>query len=177
MSWLAMRIRCRNPKCNDYHLYGGAGITVCKRWQGFENFLTDMGERPPGMVLDRIKCDQNYEPSNCRWVTWVDSANNRRNTMFVLFNGKRLPVAEVERAMGFSKGTIRHRAKEGVDVTTLHWGNSRSGIFNPNSKCTEEVVRKIRSAVGSVSIIGKQFGLSNYCVWSIRKRKAYKNVE
>jgi hypothetical protein len=176
ISWLAMRIRCKNPKCNDYDRYGGAGITVCKRWKRFENFLADMGERPVGMVLDRKKNNRNYEPSNCRWVTWVDSANNRRNTAFVLFNGKRLPVAEVERILGFSKGTVRHRAKEGIDVATLHWGNSRPGVLNPSSKCTEEMVRKIRASIGPDRIIGKTFGLSKYCVWAIRKRKTYKNV-
>ncbi len=176
MSWKSMHDRCERPKCNDYHRYGGAGISVCKRWAMFENFLKDMGERPAGMVLDRMDNEGNYEPGNCRWVTWVDSANNRRNTAMALFNGRFLPVAEVEREMGLCKGAVRHRTKAGVDVATMHWGNARPGTLNPQSKCSEEMVRQIRAASGPDRIIGKQFGLSKYCVWAIRKRKSYKNV-
>lgn len=44
--WTSMRQRCSNPKYPAFHLYGGAGVTVCDRWQIFENFTTDMGPRP-----------------------------------------------------------------------------------------------------------------------------------
>ena len=76
--WSAMKQRCINPSNSSYRIYGARGIKVCDRWQKFENFLEDMGERPKGLQLDRIDIDGNYEPSNCRWVTPLDNANNRR---------------------------------------------------------------------------------------------------
>lgn len=78
-SWKAMRKRCLNPNAPKYRLYGGRGITICERWDYFENFREDMGERPIGLSLDRIDNDGNYEPGNCRWATQKEQQNNRSN--------------------------------------------------------------------------------------------------
>ena len=84
-----MKQRCSNPNQYAYQYYGAKGIKVCKEWaDSFEAFLRDMGTRPgPEYSLDRIDCDGDYEPGNCRWATKSEQSRNRN---YSLSNG--LPV-------------------------------------------------------------------------------------
>ena len=79
LSWHNMIQRCENPKAINFQNYGGRGIKVCESWHKFENFLTDMGERPPGKTLDRIDNDGAYESGNCRWSTHHEQNMNQRD--------------------------------------------------------------------------------------------------
>ena len=75
--------RCYNKKSRSYKYYGLRGIKVCDRWSIFENFLTDMGEKPLGYDIDRIDTIGDYSPENCRYTTREINANNKRNKRFV----------------------------------------------------------------------------------------------
>jgi hypothetical protein len=113
--WIGMIKRCGNSKSDQFHNYGGRGISVCERWKVFNNFLDDMGERPSGMSLDRFPDrDGDYEPGNCRWSTPAQQAQNTNRTM----------VNEVSVAL------IRHmRCRGSLQADLAHaFGVSRSNI-------------------------------------------------
>ncbi len=78
-SWQAMLARCRNPQRDTTRKYSGRGITMDPRWDSFDAFLADMGERPDGTTLDRRDNNGNYTADNCQWATPVQQARNRRN--------------------------------------------------------------------------------------------------
>lgn len=92
----AMKYRCFNEKAQEYHRYGGRGITVCEEWKkdflAFRKWAIDNGYKEnKGLTLDRINNDGNYEPTNCRWVNRGIQALNRGTTIMMTFNGKSKP--------------------------------------------------------------------------------------
>lgn len=78
-SYGSMMDRCYRPTDPSYAGYGGRGLTVCERWHKIENFVEDMGLRPPGKTLDRKDNDKGYSKENCRWATHSEQQANKRN--------------------------------------------------------------------------------------------------
>lgn len=98
--WCSMRERCGNPKHQAYAGYGGRGITVCERWQSFENFLSDMGERPYGLSLERRENNQGYSKDNCVWATRKQQSSNRRNNIMICWDDHVMTLKDASQHFG-----------------------------------------------------------------------------
>ena len=105
--------RCTNPNNPAYHNYGGRGITLCKRWRKFENFLADLGVQPEGMTLDRIDNSKGYSPNNVRWVTKAENTRNTRRCVMVEINGEAKPINVWCREFGVPYVTFKQRKRNG----------------------------------------------------------------
>jgi hypothetical protein len=113
-TWTAMLGRCGNENNQNYFRYGGRGIRVCERWLAFENFLADMGERPPGLTLERIDNDGNYEPGNVRWATPKEQANNTRRNHVIQTSRGPLSLTQVAEIAGITKVALHYRMRKGL---------------------------------------------------------------
>jgi hypothetical protein len=96
-SWHSMMSRCYDQKDSRFSSYGARGITVCERWHDIENFLVDMGERPPDrngarpkFSLDRIDNDKGYDPDNCRWATTRQQMETRSTTKLSMVSAREI---------------------------------------------------------------------------------------
>jgi hypothetical protein len=107
-SWQMMHQRCSNPANGNYQRYGAKGISICSRWDRFENFLEDLGERPIGTSLDRIDSSGNYEPSNCRWATREQqNVNTTRWAGYRSIDGERISVRAMAHILAMPEHILR----------------------------------------------------------------------
>lgn len=108
--WRAMLARCENPNHVHYHCYGGRGITICKKWMKFENFLEDMGEPPTNKhQIDRINNDGNYNKNNCEWVTPKQNSRNSRSNRLIEFDGKTQCISAWAEELDMNYNTLLSR--------------------------------------------------------------------
>lgn len=113
-SWISMRERCTDPNHKNYKNYGSRGITIDPRWDSFKNFMLDMGRKPdPKFTIEREDVNGNYEPKNCKWISRKDQGRNRRNSVFVTYNGKRMLLIDIVEELGLSRGIVYGRLKAG----------------------------------------------------------------
>jgi hypothetical protein len=116
-SWQALKQRCTNPNNPHWDNYGGRGIEV--RFASFEEFYAEVGERPPGLTIDRIDNDGHYERGNLRWATRSEQQLNRRNAVFVEIDGKKHRLHELTKKSGIPRTTIFDRAARGLSMTEV----------------------------------------------------------
>lgn len=114
--WRHMRERCEKKHHKSYSSYGGRGITVCQRWAKYENFLADMGLIPINMTLGRIDNNLGYSKGNCRYETFKEQANNRRNSVFITFDGKTLTLSQWAEVFNIGHDTLSRRISSGWNI-------------------------------------------------------------
>lgn len=117
--WQSMKQRCSNPRHKSYHSYGGRGISVCDAWLDdflrFRSWALANGHQKD-LTLDRIDNDGNYEPGNCRWVTWAGQATNRRTNRLITHSGEPKTLADWARTAGIGITTLHARLAAGWSI-------------------------------------------------------------
>ena len=141
-----MKRRCYNPEEKFYKDYGGRGIKVCGEWmdkkEGHSNFQKWAVENgwEEGRSIDRIDVNGNYEPSNCRWATPEEQANNRRNNNYVTINGVTKTTSEWARQIGISQNAFTGRINSGWTGEEL-----LKPKFKPLKMSKAEMAKEIRA--------------------------------
>lgn len=116
--WCSMKVRCYSKTNPRYKEWGGRGITMCAEWKdsflAFYKWSVENGYNDE-LTIDRIDNNGNYEPSNCRWATLKEQANNTRRNHFITFNGETHTISEWSERLGIGRGVIKDR------IEKLHW--------------------------------------------------------
>lgn len=177
--WRAMVRRCRPLERGGHVDYGGRGISVCQRWKdSVVNFVSDMGERPKGMWLERIDNDGNYEPENCRWATPTEQAANRRSTNWVVVGGERVPLEEAARRLNAGSRAIRNWAKDRslpIQDAIDWYARQDNTIKRPRSIPSKEVeINGVRLSLAEAAAI---LGVTSHVVISRASEKKVSHQE
>lgn len=127
--WRDMRGRCHLPSHQAWHNYGARGIQVCDAWAAsFGAFWKDMGPTyESGLTLDRKNNEGHYEKENCRWVSFVTQANNRRGNRYLDTPAGRMTVAQASRKYGIGQTTILYRLDHGLRPLSKSSTSSTAG--------------------------------------------------
>lgn len=126
-----MITRCKYSCAREYKNYGGRGIKVCQEWdntnpEGYKNFKSWMVEQgydetlPRGaQTLDRIDCNGNYSPRNCRLISNLEQQANTRKNIFITYNNETHHISEWSRITGISKNSLISRFKAGLTAEEI----------------------------------------------------------
>ena len=177
--WRTMHSRCYNSNQKSYKDYGAKGVIVCQRWhgkEGFSNFSLDMGHQKIGDTIDRINSNGNYEPSNCRWATRTEQANNKSNNNFITANNETKTLAQWSARLGCTPNAIRIRLKKGMspdEAVTMPIPK------RPNSKLSEADVIYIRETYPMLSLqkLASKLLVSKKTVLNVVQGKIFTDVK
>lgn len=107
--------RCENPNMKHYKHYGGKGVHICDTWRNdFMSFYEWAMKN--GLTIDRIDANGNYEPSNCRWATQKEQANNTTRNRVIEYKGERKTLKQWAEFLEFDESVLRSRLNHGWSI-------------------------------------------------------------
>jgi hypothetical protein len=127
--WMGMIARCYSPTATSYHNYGAKGVTVCEEWLDyfvFKEWAYKSGYED-NLTLDRFPDKKgDYGPTNCRWATYKQQANNKTNNAILNIDNQSKTISEWADLSGINQSRISTRIKLGWDV--------KRAVFQPITK-------------------------------------------
>lgn len=167
--WQGMIARCQRVGDARWVDYGGRGITVCERWQTFENFYADMGDKPTGRSLDRIDNDGNYEPGNCRWATQKEQCSNTRRNVWLTWQGRTMHASDWAKELGVSRQRIEQRLRRFGENSPHTF--ARRGEFTPVARPKAKQAPKLTRVNGknACGVCGERGHNRQTCANQIRQ--------
>jgi hypothetical protein len=161
--WCGMKERCNNPNSTGYSNYGGRGIKVCDEWNNdFQKFYDDVHEGyEPGLHIDRIDINGNYELGNTRWVTPQENMRNKRNNVTIDSALGPMKYWELAEATGLPLSTLYTRHSKGYpdELLTLPQGFTKGTKMSPmhfkpffenGMWMNEKAEKQLNDAIGAV---------------------------
>lgn len=142
--WGRMKARCNNPNNDNYHNYGGRGISVCDEWNDyipFKKWALENGYND-NLTIERIDVNGNYCPENCKWATIKEQSNNKRDNVIFAYNGRNLTLTQWSEVTGIDKSTLWERlniCKWSVEkALTVPVGDAHKYEFNGEKHTLKE---------------------------------------
>ena len=165
--------RCCKPEHPCFAYYGGRGITVCDRWlKSPQAFIDDIGPRPVGMTMDRIDNDRGYGPDNFRWATRAEQVRNRRNSIWVEIDGRRMVLKDACAHLGKRYDSVWVRVKHGMPIAQALTMPAKKRALSPS------MAAHIRSQIAAGNRqceIARALGVSQAAVSDVALGKTYVN--
>lgn len=120
--YCGIKKRCYNPHATNYKDYGARGITMCDEWlndwSAFRDWSLSNGYND-SLSIDRIDVNGNYDPQNCRWVTCVAQANNRRTSRWITYKDETHTVAEWARLLDIPYKRLHKKLYRGMTLSEI----------------------------------------------------------
>lgn len=112
--WYDMRQRCKQNGTPQTKNYGDRGISVCDEWKDFNVFSEWALAHgyDDSLTIDRIDSNGNYEPGNCRFVTYKEQSRNLCTNRYASVNGETKLLKDWCAIYGITPSTVYCRVRK-----------------------------------------------------------------